>query len=205
MNPLRVPFSVLDKYCSKDSLLDINGVNQKLFNQSNVFSGNDLVNEFPDIPHSPSFVDVKEMDRMIDESKKLSAFEFYCNVRSYGKWDFKRLGDKKEFENFGNYLFGILAKANGWDDKTRDLIVGIYQLSSGTSKLEWINTTYFGDDPNDHEQIIKGVKNYIDRLIRELDFETKIWNRRGFIFDKVDLPRLREPKLDNDYDNTMVA
>jgi hypothetical protein len=159
-------FNTIDTYCPSSSKIDVKTLN-KLNSNSTVDNRKDLLEKFPNAPDSPKFIGANEMQNMIREAKSISSLEFYCNVKSNGKWDFKRLSDGKKYEKFGNYAFGILAQANGWNERVRNLIVGIYQIKSGTSKREWIFSETFGDDPLDKKFIKLGVKDYNEMSLKD--------------------------------------
>ena len=89
-------------------------------------------------------------------AQNMSFYRFYKAVRSYGKWDYKRL-DKK-YEDFGNYHFGYVAAAKGIPELIARMGAGFYQIISGTSSFEYFNS--FFDDPKDQYWIREGYKDY---------------------------------------------
>jgi len=99
------------------------------------------------------------------EAMKMSASEFYNAVKSGGKWDFKRL-DRK-YEDYGNYHFGWVAEAFGIYEGVALCGAGLYQIKTGTAKLEW--WMHCGDDPNDQYWIDQGYKDrpgeWTDRMV----------------------------------------
>jgi hypothetical protein len=110
----------------------------------------------------------------IEEAKQMTALQFIQAVATGGKWDFKQGGRHREYEDFGNWHFGIVTKAwatshfgLGSNERTenellRNLVergAGAYQIWSGTSKPEWSwpgGVYPHGDDPNDQENLING-------------------------------------------------
>jgi hypothetical protein len=163
-------FNTIDNYCPPSAKIDIKALNQLdkgCVQCSSIDNRKKLLEKFPNSPDSPRFIGAKEMKNMIGEAKSISSLEFYCNVKSNGKWDFKRLSDGKKYEKFGNYAFGVLAQSNGWNERVRDIIVGIYQIKSGTSKFEWIFSETFGDDPIDKKYIKFGVKDYDEMFLND--------------------------------------
>ncbi|PFZ09503.1 hypothetical protein COL63_22380 [Bacillus pseudomycoides] len=110
------------------------------------------------------------------EAKQLNAPEtavtyFIEKVRTKGPWDYKwqytgkyiYQGWKCTGEDLGNMHYGYIGRAGGF---TRDLLktaAGLYQIKSGTYKLEWIST-YF-DDPNDQSWINYGIQLWDDKSL----------------------------------------
>lgn len=115
----------------------------------------------------PGHVDI---EKNIAEARSMSSLEFVDAVRSGGKWDFKR-GGRREYESFGNWHFGIVARA--WlketlsgiglsDSELREIAhrgAGFYQSLSGTSAKEFgsaFGAEPFGDDPRDYQEVERG-------------------------------------------------
>jgi hypothetical protein len=101
------------------------------------------------------------MQKNISEASKMSKKEFYDAVKSGGKWDYKTQG--KQYENFGNYNFGVVGRANGFSEDTLKRGAGAYQVYSGTSKPSWgwpWGDPPYGDDPNDQSWIGEGANDY---------------------------------------------
>lgn len=132
------------------------------------------------------FADIKQN---ITEAWEMGPFRdpiaFYRKVQGGGDWDYKRHG--REYENFGNWHFGVVAAAAGWNREIALRGAGAYQLWKNTSKWEygmpwdigmpWSN---FGDDPNDQWWIKKGYDAYEDFSLRILpDFQ--YWDRIPYI------------------------
>ncbi len=87
---------------------------------------------------------------------------FYDQVKSGGPMDYKAGNDDKtkaeDWENFGNFNFGVVAAAHGFPEEIAKLGAGLYQVKSGTSDPDWIKS-YF-DDPRDTAQIAAGYDYY---------------------------------------------
>jgi hypothetical protein len=101
------------------------------------------------------------MQQNIAEAKNMSAIDFASAVRSGGKWDYKRQG--RQYENFGNYNYGVAGRAAGFDSSTLDRAAGAYQVYSGTSSPEWgwpWGDSPYGDDPNDQAWINEGIRDF---------------------------------------------
>ncbi|MYY44009.1 polymorphic toxin type 44 domain-containing protein [Elizabethkingia anophelis] len=103
--------------------------------------------------------------------------EFYDLVKSGGPYDlkqkkksnfsYKKLGREVSAiyngqafgaEDFGNYNFGIAAKAYGFSLNFARAGAGLYQIYSFTSNIKWIST-YF-DDPRDSMMIKRGYYHF---------------------------------------------
>jgi Bacterial toxin 44 len=100
----------------------------------------------------------------IREAQTMTVQEFYEAVRSGGRWDYKQLG--KQYEEFGNWHFGVVAKAFGFPEVIARAGAGFAQMRAGTSpsgpstNLMNIFTEPFGDDPKDQEAIGRGFKSF---------------------------------------------
>lgn len=101
-----------------------------------------------DIPYGVSFTESQR------RALNMSPSDFIAAVKTGGIWDFKRLGG--QYEDFGNFHFGTVAEATNFipNVSTARFGAGLYQIWSGTAKMEWLDT--FFDDPNDSENISKG-------------------------------------------------
>lgn len=84
---------------------------------------------------------------------------FKDQVHNWGPWDYKRLG--VQYENIGNFNFGVAAAAFGFPYYVAQNGAGIYQQTNGaaaagqgTPILRWP----YGDDPNDAKQIQAGYR-----------------------------------------------
>ena len=114
--------------------------------------------------------------------------DFKQAVEDHGIWDYKRnlnyiygvaatfdktystYGIRTEFvfkgysmtaEDFGNFHYGVVGLANGNFAKAMLFAAaGYVQIRDGNSRPEWQNTTYWGDDPNDHYWIQQGFNYY---------------------------------------------
>lgn len=132
--------------------------------------------------HIPSGVNI---EANIKEAERMTAIEFYNAVRNGGKWDYKQL-DKK-FAEFGNFHFGIVAKAAGFSEEFSLRMAGAAQIKAGTSSPDWSNPLLsepYGDDPDDQNWIKSGFHTYSNYIESSI---TKISNRL----------RLNTPIFDN--------
>lgn len=112
-------------------------------------------------PEAPPGVDI---GKNIEEAKNMSPLEFQEAVKSGGKWDYKRLG--KQYEDFGNYNFGVTGRACGFGPETLKRGAGAYQIYSGTSDPSFGSPwdlgsgSSYGDDPTDQANIGGGIWDY---------------------------------------------
>lgn len=96
---------------------------------------------------------------------------FYDKVRSWGPWDYKRLGD--QYQDFGNFNYGATGAAFGFSEDTLLRMAGWAQVQAGTSQSGWGvaanrfqayfgfgGAAPFGDDPRDQEMIKRGIQYY---------------------------------------------
>ncbi|RRD58588.1 hypothetical protein EII20_02565 [Comamonadaceae bacterium OH2545_COT-014] len=87
---------------------------------------------------------------------------FYNQVKSGGPMDYKAgnddQGKAEDYENFGNFNFGVVAAAHGIPEEVAKGGAGAYQVYSGTSDIRWLSS-YF-DDPRDTAQIAAGYDYY---------------------------------------------
>lgn len=97
--------------------------------------------------------------------------EFKVLVQNKGELDLKNLPDWQH-EHFiyngkivdkdvpGNIMYGYLGKVMNIPDEILYMSAGGAQIIAGTSYLEWLNTTNFGDDPRDTARIRQGIEIY---------------------------------------------
>jgi len=76
----------------------------------------------------------------------------YRNFKNGARYDFKQRG--KEYEDFGNYHYGLYTQAMGISINIAQAAAGAAQLAAGTYKIKWYRTWF--DDPRDNEMIRKG-------------------------------------------------
>ena len=83
---------------------------------------------------------------------------FYDQVKNGAPWDYKQQG--AQYENFGNFNYGMTAAAAGIPEQVALRAAGWAQERAGTSRDEWGNPTdlggSYGDDPADQQQIRDG-------------------------------------------------
>ena len=109
------------------------------------------------------------------ETKNMNSVQkityFVENVRTGGIFDLKNTEEWKdvtiyydgmtmEDQDIGNYHFGYIGRALGYDVDFLTTGAGIYQIISGTSKIGWFFTPNFGDDPRDSYYIRMGAIAY---------------------------------------------
>ena len=102
--------------------------------------------------------------------------EFVSLVKTGGKYDLKSdhnsefsitklknknaiyNGESFQAQDFGNYNFGVAAKAFGLSLTFSRMGAGLYQIFSRTSNIRWISS-YF-DDPRDSKMISRGYNHF---------------------------------------------
>ncbi|MGA6108780.1 RHS repeat-associated core domain-containing protein [Pseudomonas solani] len=101
----------------------------------------------------------------ICEAKKMFtwSFDFYNAVKNKGPWDYKQNGP--QYQDFGNYNYGLTGSAQGFSPNTLRRMAGWAQGRAGTrpSNGAWstpLGTYPYGDDPNDQYWINEGIKDY---------------------------------------------
>ncbi|MGE4553679.1 MAG: polymorphic toxin type 44 domain-containing protein [Desulfovibrionaceae bacterium] len=77
------------------------------------------------------------------------------NFRSGARYDFKR-GGHPEYEDFGNYHYGLYTHAMGIEMTLAQVAAGYWQLKNRTSSPEFKDTYY--DDPRDNLRIRQGQR-----------------------------------------------
>ncbi|MGH9877894.1 MAG: polymorphic toxin type 44 domain-containing protein, partial [Nitrososphaerales archaeon] len=81
------------------------------------------------------------------------------DVRSGRSWDYKQLGP--QYRDIGNFNFGATGAATGlFDDTTLFKKAGEAQIAAGTSRPEWKGPPLYGDPPEDHDMIQRGIDYY---------------------------------------------
>lgn len=86
---------------------------------------------------------------------------FYNQFRNKGPWDYKQGGT--QYEDFGNFHYGVMGKAAGIPDIVLLRAAGWAQWRAGNSKKEFNNfygSAPYGDDPEDQKQIKNGINYY---------------------------------------------
>lgn len=89
------------------------------------------------------------------------ATTFYAAVRNKGPWDYKQQG--AQFQDFGNYNFGVAGRALGFSENVLLRMAGWAQTRAKTSDPSWgspLGKAPFGDDPNDQKWIQEGIDDY---------------------------------------------
>ena len=102
---------------------------------------------------------------------------FYQMVRNKGPLDLKQKAEwQSEYFIFdgmivrsdapGNIAYGIAGKTLNIDEQTLLMAAGVAQNAAGTSKSEWKNNIFYGDDPSDQLNIKIGFM-YYDQAVRK--------------------------------------
>jgi hypothetical protein len=77
----------------------------------------------------------------------------YLNFASKKRYDYKQLGP--EYEDFGNYHYGLYTKTMGLNATFAQVAAGVAQWLAGTSRGSEYWASWF-DDPHDNELIKRG-------------------------------------------------
>ena len=112
----------------------------------------------------PTYPDGVDINKNIEEAKKMGPTAFYNAVRNGGKWDYKQQGS--EYKDFGNFNYGVTGTAAGCSEQVLKRAAGWAQEQAGTSMDEWghwYGGAPYGDDPADQVQIQKGIDYYNER------------------------------------------
>ena len=113
------------------------------------------------------------MDQNIQQSHAHSVLDttgwFKSQVQNKGPWDYKQQG--AQYQDFGNFNFGLTAAATGIPEQVALRGAGDAQTKAGTSQDGWggpwdLNGGPYGDDPADQAQIKKGYEYYNSGLWR---------------------------------------
>jgi len=99
-----------------------------------------------------------ENAKIAQKLKIYQMYKFIKMVRTGGIWDYKRLNPK--YQDFGNYNFGYVSAAYGLPLWFARFGAGVYQIYSGTSRLEFYKS--FFDDPRDQYWILEGYNDYLN-------------------------------------------
>ncbi|MCD9032614.1 hypothetical protein LDO32_12845 [Luteimonas sp. Y-2-2-4F] len=129
-----------------------------------------------DVPEAPKGVD---MEANVQEAHDHSGWTpgnaqwFYDQIKAGGEWDYKTAG--AQYEDFGNFHFGLAAAAMGIPENIALRGAGYYQENvTENSQDDWgswhdLNGGPYGDDPNDQANIRAGYDFYESGLWR-------VWN-----------------------------
>ena len=92
----------------------------------------------------------------------LNPFWFYNQVHKYGPWDYKEMS--RQYEDFGNFNFGVTAAAFGFPYYIAQSEAGRAQAHDGAPAagqgIPYWHWPY-GDDPKDAKQIQAGYRYFI--------------------------------------------
>ena len=84
----------------------------------------------------------------------------YLNFKPEAKYDYKKDGHP-EYEDFGNYHYGLYTKALGINVEFAQAAAGFFQWLEGTSSKDF-SATWF-DDPRDNAMVRKGQSSPLQR------------------------------------------
>ena len=146
------------RWISKDPIL-FSGGDTNLYG----YTFSDPINFIDPTGLKPPHIVPFDISKNISEARNMSAVDFYNAVKSGGKWDYKQYGS--QYENLGNYNYGLTGKACGFGDTTLKAGAGLYQIYSGTSSFNFYNS--FFDDPVDQSWIREGIG----------DFNSNYWGK----------------------------
>jgi Bacterial toxin 44 len=126
----------------------------------------------------------------MEEASHMSGWEFFLAVNSYGKWDFKndkQFKNRALYENYGNYHYGLVASAFGWEPGTILRMAGLAQhvtdvknLLRGEKRIGRgcvLGGEPYGDDAKDQMWIKEGIRDYLNNYygpspVKVLDLES---------------------------------
>lgn len=126
-----------------------------------------------DIPEAPPGVDIEANVLESQAHSELSydnAMWFYHQIKAGGEWDYKTEGP--QYEDFGNFHFGLAAAGMGIPENVGLRGAGFYQEHvTNNSQDDWgsfldLNSGPYGDDPNDQANIQAGYAFYNSGLWR---------------------------------------
>jgi len=145
------------------------------------------------VPDGLNFnANVSAAERLARESSGLKGecvkyLVFYRLVKYGGPWDFKQVDQKNrkfdrkngyspDFENFGNWHYGVVGAAMGFSESVLLNAAGAAQIKAGNGKFDYMNeelgcpqgtricainsSPRHWDDPNDQYWIKKGIDDY---------------------------------------------
>ena len=101
------------------------------------------------------------MEQNVMEAQKMSAIDFYNAVKGGGKWDYKQQG--KQYEEFGNYNYGMTGRAVDFSADTLKRGAGAYQVYRRNSSPKWgwpWGNPPYGDDPRYQYWINEGIQDF---------------------------------------------
>jgi hypothetical protein len=108
----------------------------------------------------------------MEEASRIGGWEFYLALKTGGKWDFKKKGKKGEYDDFGNYHYGLVASAFGWDPGNALRMAGLYQhwtdllnILHGKPRIGegcFLGGEPYGDAEEDQKWIKEGIKDYLN-------------------------------------------
>ncbi|MGE4554292.1 MAG: polymorphic toxin type 44 domain-containing protein [Desulfovibrionaceae bacterium] len=104
----------------------------------------------------------RDMPGMVSEQGLAQGFKcswIYDNFKAGARYDFKRDGHP-EYEDFGNYHYGLYTHAMGINATFAQIAAGAAQVKAGTYRLRDLPT--FLDDRRDNEKIREGQRFPLD-------------------------------------------
>lgn len=125
----------------------------------------------------------------MQEAARMSGREFVAALMTGGKWDFKQDSPKQDptaYADFGNYHYGLVASAFGWDPGNILRGAGLFQHLTDFNRFlqgkPRIGEGFFlgdppcGDTVNDQNWIMEGIKDYLANHYgsspeKQIDFE----------------------------------
>jgi hypothetical protein len=86
---------------------------------------------------------------------------FYGSVHNKARWDYKQKG--RQYAAYGNFNYGAVGLAAGFDEGVLLRAAGAAQVAAGTSKADYgspVGAFPYGDDPVDQVMIEYGMAYY---------------------------------------------
>lgn len=114
------------------------------------------------IPQSPPGVDLDQ--NVLEAGNHSNPWWFYEQVRNKGPKDYKQQG--RQYENYGNFHYGVFGSAFGISDQILLRGAGWAQSNSGNkTDGDWYGSPPYGDDRKDQWWIQQGI-NYYNKVYR---------------------------------------
>lgn len=161
-------------YGTSYSIIDIKNLNKGITDINKIYVGQIIIpnKKIPDISVSLS----STMQTNANNISINNPFYFKDKVKLNGDWDLKNttqfnsktydngfvfLGKKIDSDDPGNIHYGYVGSSAFWSSpEFLFKRAGEAQMDAGTSRPEWQNKTYYGDDPRDHNSINLGIELY---------------------------------------------
>jgi hypothetical protein len=117
----------------------------------------DKINAINEFVKSDEFIEfIEEAHEIKNKDIVTKSLWMYSNFKTGGRFDLKR--NNPRMEHAGNFNYGVVGRAAGFNETTLKAAAGGYQFLSGTSDPSFRDSWY--DDPVDQKYIKKGIEYY---------------------------------------------